>query len=319
MTESRISARTIARKRDSGLSRSRYALPALSSGEQACVPCQGLAVDPHGGLGSVLAATALLAGVAASPGQPGQTNDVRLFGPVIEHDGTSGDPPISTALGGSAGLDRQSVERLLSSYDELYADIVGNRDVLYDSGAEAHRRIAALLTEASPLAPTRVYGGAPDLGDPGALRANQVPGRTPGGRSSVLGDRAAELPIVHELLSFPDQPGDVMTVPVCVHLDWIIRPAGERPPWIQSITDAEIDGEVTVRRTGEGWHLHDWRLTGQLFGPDPDDRCGGRCGPDPAGMAVRDIRWGPTGRDEDRDGYEDWANGPSPTDPPCDQ
>jgi hypothetical protein len=38
----------------------------------------------------------------------------------------------------------------MASYDELYAEIVGDRDVLYDATAEAHHRIAGLLTSDSP-------------------------------------------------------------------------------------------------------------------------------------------------------------------------
>ena len=159
--------------------------------------------------------------------------------------------------------------------------------------------MADLLTPDSPLTPTHIYGGDAGLGDPAEFRAIQVAGGQGANPADLRpGERYATLPIFHEVLAAVPGAAESATVPVCVHLDWVIRPEGERPPWIQGVTDAEVDGEITVRRVEGRWRLHDWRLTAALFGAAPDGQCTGRCGPDPAPTAVRRTRFQPTGTDE---------------------
>lgn len=205
----------------------------------------------------------------------------------------------------------------MASYDSLYTQLVGDRDALYDPGNALHEQIAGLLTPDSPLKPTRIYGGDAGLGAPEEFRSTQEPGglrALPG--SLEPGERNPTVPIFHEVLGSAPV-GDTGVVPVCVHFDWVIRPEAEPPPWIQGVTDAEVDGEITVRQVDRRWRLHDWRLTGRLFGSDPSGRCTARCGPDPALTAVRHQRLQPTGMDEDGDGLEDWDHAAPPSDPPC--
>jgi hypothetical protein len=210
------------------------------------------------------------------------------------------------------------VATLMANYDDLYAQIVSTREVLYDPSNALHRQVAQLLTPDSPLLPTHIYGGDAGLGDPEQFRSVQVAGGQGVDPAELEpGERLATVPIFHEVVESPSEAADSAVVPVCVHLDWIIRPEGERPPWIQGVTDAEVDGEIVVRRIDGRWRLHDWRLTGSLFGTAPDGQCTGRCGPDPTGTAVRSTRYQPTGVDADGDGIEDWTQGTTPTDPPC--
>lgn len=204
---------------------------------------------------------------------------------------------------------------LMATYDSLYAQLVGNREALYDPNNALHEQVAGLLTPDSPLKPTRIYGGDAGLGAPEKFRSTQEPGGpAPGALES--GERNPTVPIFHEVLGSPNAR-ETGVVPVCVHLDWVIRPEADPPPWLQGVTDAEVDGEIVLRQVAGRWRLHDWRLTGRLFGSDPTGRCAARCGPDPEPTAVRHQRLQTTGTDEDGDGLEDWAAATPPIDPPC--
>jgi hypothetical protein len=227
--------------------------------------------------------------------------------------GLASTPPIST----SELEAEDEIAVLMATYDSLYAQLVRNSDALYDPSNALHEQIAGLLTPDSPLTPTRIYGGDAGLGAPEEFRSTQESGglrAAPEGLES--GERNPTVPIFHEVLGNPNAR-DTGVVPVCVHLDWVIRPEADPPPWIQGVTDAEVDGEIIVRQVDGRWRLHDWQLTGRLFGSDPAGRCAARCGPDPEPTAVRHQRLQPTGTDEDGDGHEDWAAATPPTDPPC--
>src|SRR5918993_3100516 len=145
---------------------------------------------------------------------------------------------------------------------------VADRAVLYDRPDDPlHHQIGELLTPDSPLRPTSIPDAAGRfLAPPTAVRAVQF---VPTPRSLGPGETASVLPIVHEPLRPPEVDGDSASVAVCVHSDWIVRPEGEPPPWIQMTMDDETNGTMSFRRVGGAWRLHDWRLT-----PDRgSDRC----------------------------------------------
>lgn len=163
---------------------------------------------------------------------------------------------------------------LVDRYDRLYAEIVGNTDILHDPSHEAHRRMAALLTPDSPLQPTVLVGaGQQDFYDswPGST---QYAGGT---RPELLprGARNARLPMVHELLGDLLTGGDTATVGSCVHLDYhVVNALGQ---WVELAWDIELPGDVTFRRVAGDWRLHDYSW-----------RWGARCersGPEPPGTA----------------------------------
>jgi hypothetical protein len=163
---------------------------------------------------------------------------------------------------------------LVDRYDRLYAEIIGNADILRNPSHEAHRRMAALLTPDSPLQPTILVGaGQQDF-------YNSWPGSTQhagGTRPELLppGAGNARLPMVHELLGDLPTGGDTAAVGSCVHLDYhVVNALGQ---WVELAWDIELPGHVTFRRVAGDWRIHDYRWTW-------DARCQ-RSGPEPPGTA----------------------------------